>query len=235
MNATIATSLFLAGIDEAGRGPLAGPVTAACVCLPPKYKNKRICDSKQLSAQNRDELFGEIADCALAFSAVSVGPKRIDRLNILAATKLAMCLAAARVTKLLQTRNTSAQVFFLIDGNASPATTLHHDTIIKGDQKILAIAAASIIAKVTRDRLMERLESFYPGYGFEEHKGYGTELHRSRIAEHGPCRAHRHSFAGVREFVPGYVESPFVQESLFAAAAAPRSERRTSPSSRPQR
>jgi ribonuclease HII len=215
VNATSATSLFLAGIDEAGRGPLAGPVTAACVCLPPKYKNKQIADSKMLSAETRAELYDEIAGSALAVAAVSVGPRRIDRMNILAATKLAMCLAAHRVTKQLERRSRAANVYFLIDGNASPATTLAHETIIKGDQKILAISAASIVAKVTRDRLMERLETYYPCYGFVEHKGYGTELHRARIAEHGPCRVHRRTFAGVREFVQGYCESSAVQESFL--------------------
>jgi ribonuclease HII len=215
VNATVVNPLFVAGIDEAGRGPLAGPVTAACVCLPHDYSNPEISDSKKLSAEKREKLYEEIVRAALAFSAVSVGPRRIEHLNILRATKLSMQLAAARVAaQLRRGRRRRAKVYYLVDGNAPLATSLAHETIIKGDEKIQAIGAASIIAKVTRDRLMRLLDGVYPGYGFSEHKGYGTELHRSRIASLGPSRIHRRSFAGVREFVL------FTTQEVFAFEAS---------------
>ena len=206
------TELFLAGIDEAGRGPLAGPVTAACVCLPPRYKNKYITDSKKLTALEREELFDEINSVAVAASAVSVGSKRIDRINILQATRLAMRLCAHRVYAQLLSSRSEVRIYFLIDGIIKLETKLPHEAIIKGDQKIMAVAAASILAKVTRDRLMSKLGVWYPGYGLIEHKGYGTEFHRSRIAELGPSRIHRKSFGGVREFVSFSGE---LQTSIF--------------------
>ena len=201
VNATLRSSLFVAGIDEAGRGPLAGPVTAACVCLPCGYKNPEIRDSKKLSTAKREELFDEILSASLAAAAVSVGPRRIECLNILGATKLAMQLAAVRVVGKLRSRYRSAKVYFLVDGNSPLETKLAHETIIKGDQKIQAISAASIIAKVTRDRVMDIMSLRYPEYGFLEHKGYGTKFHRLKIAEFGPSRAHRKTFAGVSEYV----------------------------------
>lgn len=205
-------SFVVAGIDEAGRGPLAGPVTAACVCFPPKFKNKRITDSKRVTKDARDELFDEIRERALAYSIVSVGPRRIERYNILGATKLAMQFSAFRTMRLLEEKIGSFSIHFLIDGNAALETELSHETIVKGDQKILSISAASILAKVARDRLMARLEERYPRYGFVEHKGYGTELHREKIREHGPSRAHRRSFAGVAEY---FSPSPGCQLGMF--------------------
>jgi ribonuclease HII len=188
-------SLYLAGVDEAGRGPLAGPVTAAAVVLPPGYKNSRITDSKQLSAATRDALYEEILHAALAYSCVSVGPRRIERFNIREATRLAMTLAANRVTKAL-----GSAPHLLIDGNMLLRSNHTEEAIIKGDGLLLPIGAASIVAKVTRDRLMELLEQRYPGYQLGKHKGYGTETHRQQIQLRGPCAAHRRTFAGVREY-----------------------------------
>lgn len=193
--------LFVAGIDEAGRGPLAGPVTAACVVLPPGYRNSEITDSKKLSASARDDLYPEITSSALAWCAVSVGARRIESLNIRCATQHAMRFAAERVVRMLRQRYDGVAVspVLLIDGNMRIGTTWDEEPIIKGDGKIQAIGAASIVAKVTRDRLMQILARHYPGYEFENHKGYGTATHLERIRLSGPCRIHRRTFAGVRE------------------------------------
>ena len=199
------TAKFYGGIDEAGRGPLAGPVTAACVVLPEGYENTRITDSKKLRDREREILYGEIVDHAVAYSVVSVGPRRIERLNIRRASLLAMELAAVRVAKQLGiSRNelsTPSKIHFLIDGNAPLALNCSQESIIGGDRKVKAIAAASILAKVTRDRLMEPLERRYPGYGLSAHKGYPTKKHREAIKAHGPTRIHRKTFQGVREFL----------------------------------
>jgi len=192
---------YLAGIDEAGRGPLAGPVTAACVCLPANFKSDEITDSKKLLPKKRAELFDVVCKSALAWSVVSVGPRRIESLNILQATKLAMRLCAERVRVQIKRLDGRAEPHFLVDGNAALETTLSHETIIKGDATVLAISAASIIAKVTRDRLMERLETRYPGYGFDVHKGYGTKFHCEKIRELGPSRVHRSTFSGVSDLL----------------------------------
>lgn len=192
---------YIAGIDEAGRGPLAGPVTAACVCFRKGYRNKHICDSKQIVAEKREELFPVIQQQAIAWAIVSVGPRRIEKLNILQASKLAMRLAAEKVWRGLRFRDDNANVHFLVDGNARLETNLSHETIIKGDETKVAISAASILAKVTRDRLMASLDERYPGYGLVDHKGYATEFHRQKIRELGPSRIHRTTFAGVAEFI----------------------------------
>ncbi len=207
---------LIAGIDEAGRGPLAGPVTAACVCLPEDYQNDRITDSKKLSPQTREELFPEIQREALAWAVVSVGPRRIETLNILAATKLAMRLAAERTVRRLDRRRKPLFVHLLIDGNARLETSLSHETIVKGDEKILCIGAASILAKVVRDRLMQDLCKRYPGYEFSKHKGYGTEFHRGQIQAFGPSRAHRRTFAGVAEYVYSSPKSLVPEHELLS-------------------
>lgn len=193
-------NLFLAGIDEAGRGPLVGPVTAACVVLEPGYQNSRITDSKKLSEKVRNSLYEEIRDASLAYSVVSVGSRRIDRINILAATKLAMSLCAMKVSEKLSARfGVSGSLHCLVDGNMQIPGLSSYESIVKGDSKILLIAAASILAKVERDRLMQRLEEKYPGYGIEKHKGYPTKFHKERVKDLGPTPAHRLTFAGVRE------------------------------------
>lgn len=195
---------IIAGIDEAGRGPLAGPVTAACVVLPEGYQHPTITDSKKLSAAKRDKLFPEICEAAVAFSVISVGPRRIEQLNILQATKLAMALAALRVHAQLCRQGWGEKTLhLLIDGNQPIATHFSQETIIKGDSKELCIGAASILAKVTRDRLMERLHEHHPQYGFLEHKGYPTSFHVEQIKEFGPSKVHRRTFAGVREHYAG--------------------------------
>jgi len=193
------------GIDEAGRGPLAGPVTAAAVSLPEAYINSEINDSKKLSEHKREKLFEEIITHALAYSVVSVGPRRIETINIREATRLAMRLAADRVARILKERysNDMPPLHLVIDGNVPIDTFFSQETIIKGDEKVLSIQAASILAKVTRDRLMLRLESRYPGYGFSAHKGYPTGTHLRGLAEKGPCRVHRRTFAGVKEHFCG--------------------------------
>lgn len=193
--------IYIAGIDEAGRGPLAGPVTAACVCFPTEYQNAQITDSKKLTEKAREDLFPEICEQALAWAFVSVGPRRIETLNILQATKLAMRLSAEKVYQQLVARRRGRRVHFLVDGNARMETKLSHEAIIKGDESVLAISAASILAKVSRDRLMKKICERYPGYGLSEHKGYGTAFHREKIRELGPTRVHRRSFAGVAEFI----------------------------------
>ena len=191
----------MAGIDEAGRGPLAGPVTAATIVLPSDYRNPRVTDSKKLSARIREELFSELVSQAEAYSIVSVGPRRIEKLNIREATRLAMRLSAEKVCRELVMKGKNADVHFLIDGNMTIGGNLSQEAIVKGDSKVLSISAASILAKVTRDRLMCRLEERYPGYGLSDHKGYPTATHRENIKKFGPSRIHRRTFAGVREYI----------------------------------
>lgn len=192
---------LIAGLDEVGRGPLAGPVTAACVVFPPGYRNARITDSKKLSERAREQLFPEICRMALAFSVVSVGARRIEALNIREASRLAMKLAAERVQRSLAASQPQAVLWLMIDGNVPLATVLPQETIIKGDSKILQIAAASILAKVTRDRMMVALDQRFTIYGFAKHKGYPTHDHQAALAAHGPSRLHRRTFAGVRELL----------------------------------
>jgi ribonuclease HII len=191
------TNLIIAGIDEAGRGPLAGPVTAACVVLPRGFRDKRITDSKSVPPALREELAEKITHKALAFHIVSVGPRRIESLNILGATILAMRLAARRVRMLLSDQ----ELYFLVDGNRSIGEDFPHETIIKGDETEISISAASILAKVARDRLMHRIHQRYPAYGFASHKGYGAPDHLRSLAEHGPCKIHRTTFAPVRDIL----------------------------------
>ena len=179
----------IAGVDEAGRGPLAGPVVAAAVVLPDKYKNPEITDSKKLSAKKREQLYVQICSCALDYSIVAVGHRRIDYLNILQATRLAMRLAVARVNC----------DYVIIDGNTPIDIALPQEVIVGGDRLRLEISAASILAKVWRDRLMQLLDRRYPGYGLGKHAGYPTVSHRAAITALGPTRIHRLSFAGVRE------------------------------------
>lgn len=192
---------WIAGIDEAGRGPLAGPVTAACVCLPPGYTNPDIADSKKLKEEARDSLEVEIRKIAVMSAVVSVGHHRIDQKNIRQATRLAMRIASDRVYEGLSKKYGAGKIVFLIDGNTPIETSHTQETIVKGDDRILAISAASILAKVARDRIMGVLAEKYKGYGFEQHKGYPTAQHRTQIAALGPCRVHRRTFGGVREFI----------------------------------
>lgn len=177
----------VAGLDEAGRGPLAGPVVAAAVVFPGDYKNDRFQDSKALNARTRMQLFSEIKEAALSWSIVAVGPRRIETLNIREASREAMRLALERVDA----------AYALIDGDTPLVTNLPQQTVIQGDALITHISAASILAKVYRDRLMETLGARYPGYGLEKHAGYPTKAHKEAIVLRGPSRVHRRTFRGV--------------------------------------
>lgn len=176
----------LCGVDEAGRGPLAGPVCAAAVILPRGLIIPGLNDSKKLSEKRREQLYGEICEKAEAWAAAFASVEEIEELNILGATYLAMnrAIAALGVTPELA----------LIDGNRAEGLKYNCKCIVGGDGKCADIAAASIIAKVTRDRLMYELDEKYPGYGFAKHKGYGTAAHYAAIRELGPCAVHRPSF-----------------------------------------
>ena len=181
----------VAGVDEAGRGPLAGPVVAAAVILKDASVATRVQDSKKLSAQKREILFDEITQEAEAIGVGIVDAPDIDQMNILQATMLAMKMAIEK----LDVKPTQV----LVDGNRRPDCKFPTETIIGGDRKIAEISAASIIAKVTRDRIMIGLHREFPQYGFDVHKGYPTKQHREALVMHGPTRVHRRSFAPVRK------------------------------------
>jgi ribonuclease HII len=179
-----------AGVDEAGRGPLAGPVVVAAVILDPLQTPDGLNDSKRLSEKQREALFPQIQEQALAWSVVEVGVDEIDELNILQATLLGMQRAVESLSP--------APLLALIDGNRAPALQCEVRTIVQGDRLEPAISAASILAKVTRDRLMEDFHRRFPCYGFDRHKGYPTAEHLRLLVENGPCAIHRKSFAPVR-------------------------------------
>ena len=186
---------LVAGIDEAGRGPLAGPVVAAAVVLRPGDMIDGLADSKKLTAQRRAVLAAEIRSRAQAWAVAWASPSEIDEINILAATMLAM----RRSIECLPLMPDGVQV----DGNRLPSlvfgdTRLQGEAVVGGDGKIPAISAASIIAKTTRDGMMEFLDRVHPEYEFARHKGYGTAIHLDRLRRHGPCVQHRNSFAPVR-------------------------------------
>ena len=177
---------YICGIDEAGRGPLAGPVVAGAVILPKGLKIPYLNDSKQLSEKRREELYDIIMDQALAVGTGIVSPERIDEINILQATYEAMRHAVGEL-------KFQPQVL-LNDAVIIPDLSMIQEKIIKGDAKSLSIAAASIIAKVTRDRMMKAYHEIFPEYGFDKHKGYGSREHIERIQAIGPCPIHRRSF-----------------------------------------
>ena len=187
----------VAGVDEAGRGPLAGPVVAGCVVLPSESPYHRFRDSKKLSAAARSALFAELHECGAEIAFAVVSPQEIDRINILQASLMAMARAVA---KLAEQRATGPD-FLLVDGTFTAPVALPQKTLIKGESKSASIAAASIIAKVIRDRLMEEFHAQYPEYNFQRNKGYPTADHRRAIERFGPCSIHRRTFKGVREFV----------------------------------
>lgn len=174
------------GIDEAGRGPLAGPVFAAAVVLPLDCEIPGLNDSKKLTEKKREELFDIIVEKAISYSVASSSEKEIDDINILKATFLAM----NRAYDGLAIRPDKA----LIDGNKKPGLPCEEETVVKGDAKSMSIAAASILAKVSRDRYMLEMAKLYPQYQFEKHKGYGTTLHYQMIRENGPSEIHRMTF-----------------------------------------
>ncbi|HCQ33037.1 MAG TPA: ribonuclease HII [Verrucomicrobiales bacterium] len=182
----------VAGIDEAGRGPLAGPVTAAAVILPCGYEHALLDDSKKLTARSRDLIYEELtSDPSICWGVAFAEVEEIDALNILRATHTAMRRAAMALS--------ARPSFCLIDGLDVPGFPLDARGVVKGDGISLSIAAASIIAKVSRDRRMQELAEEFPVYGFEKHKGYGTKAHLEALREHGPCPEHRRSFAPVAE------------------------------------
>lgn len=183
----------IAGIDEAGRGPLAGPVVAAAVILPEDFTLPGLTDSKKLSASKREELFPLICAQALAYAVGLSSAATIDRINILQGTLQAMQLAVSRLKVPAD--------YLLVDGISKIPCSTPQLTIKKGDSRSLSIAAASVIAKVVRDRIMSSFARYYPQYGFAEHKGYGTTAHLAAIARFGPSPLHRKTFRGVREYV----------------------------------
>lgn len=185
---------IIAGVDEAGRGPLAGPVVAAAVVLPEGFVVEGINDSKLLSADQRDRLFGVLCEEARVGLGIET-PESIDRINILQATRLAMIAAVSQLSP--------APDHVLIDGLPIGNVSFAYTALVKGDQLSLSIAAASIVAKVTRDRMMVELDRQFPQYGFASHKGYATRRHLERLREHGPCSAHRRSFAPVQRACTG--------------------------------
>ena len=176
----------ICGIDEAGRGPLAGPVVAGAVILPKDCSILYLNDSKQVSASRREELFNEIQEKAVACAVGIVSPQRIDEINILQATYEAMHQAVEGLKVVPD--------LLLVDAVTIPAMPMKQVGIVKGDAKSVSIAAASILAKVTRDRMMVEYDSLYPEYGFAKHKGYGSKMHIEAIQEYGPCPIHRRTF-----------------------------------------
>ncbi|MEI9993533.1 MAG: ribonuclease HII [Rhizomicrobium sp.] len=186
---------LVAGVDEAGRGPLAGPVVAAAVILDRKKVPKGLNDSKQLDAETREALYAHITFSAIAVGVGEATVDEIDLINIRQATHQAM----ARAVRALS----FAPAFALVDGNDAPALPCPCDTIVEGDAKSVSIAAASIIAKVTRDRMMVALHEAHPHYGWLKNKGYGTPEHLSALNRHGPCHHHRRSFAPVHNILYG--------------------------------
>jgi ribonuclease HII len=182
----------ICGVDEAGRGPLAGPVVAAAVIFDPaRPRINGLDDSKALSAKRREELYEKITDRALAYCIASASVEEIDTINILHATMLAMKRAVEGLSVL--------PTLVKIDGNRCPVLSIRSEAVIGGDALIKQISAASILAKVTRDRMLVELHATYPMYGFDVHSGYGTPQHLKALRAHGPCVHHRRSFAPVRE------------------------------------
>ena len=177
---------IICGVDEAGRGPLAGPVYAAAVILPSDCVIEGLNDSKKLTEKKREALFDEIKEKALAYGIASADEKEIDEINILNATFLAMKRAIASLSV--------KPDLALIDGNQKPHTDIEEVTVIKGDAKSMSIAAASVLAKVSRDRFMLEMAEKYPQYEFARHKGYGTKLHYEKITQYGVCDIHRRTF-----------------------------------------
>ena len=190
---------LLAGVDEAGRGPLAGPVVAAAVILDDLKPIKGLADSKKLTTKTRDRLFDEIRAKALCFAIAEASVEEIDSLNILQATMLAM----QRAVEALRLKPTLVYV----DGNRLPILDVRAEAIVKGDEKVQEISAASILAKVHRDRMCEEMHRQYPDYGFDAHKGYGTAVHLTALQTLGPTPFHRKTFAPVTQAILAFQKS----------------------------
>ena len=187
------TDGLMAGVDEAGRGPLAGPVVAAAVILDELNPIRGLNDSKKLTAKRREALFDEIRARALCFAIAEASVQEIDAINILQATMLAMKRAVEGLRL--------PPKLVLVDGNRLPTLSIRAEAIVQGDALVPAISAASILAKVHRDRLCETMHQRYPVYGFDQHKGYGTALHMAALQAHGPADCHRLTFAPVARSV----------------------------------
>lgn len=185
---------FIAGVDEVGRGPLAGPVVAAAVILSKDFDVPGIDDSKKLTEKRREALFPLIKENALAYGIGMADHKRIDEINILEATKEAMTQAVKEAENMLKEKQSANIDHILFDAMKIPAIPLPQTSVIKGDAKSLSIAAASVLAKVTRDRMMVELAEEYPDYAFEKNKGYGTKAHYEGLEKAGPCEIHRMTF-----------------------------------------
>ena len=183
---------LICGVDEAGRGPLAGPLVVAACILPPFLRIEGINDSKQLSAKKLKELYKVIVKNALAYKIVFVTEEDVDSLNIYQATKKGMLMAIAGLK--------NKPDYALIDAMPLGELEIPHNSIIHGDARCASVAAASILAKVTRDEYMEKMDIKYPNYGFKKHKGYGTKAHMQALEKYGPCKIHRKSFAPVSKF-----------------------------------
>ncbi|MCI9182649.1 MAG: ribonuclease HII [Acholeplasmatales bacterium] len=183
---------LICGVDEAGRGPLAGPLVVAACILPPFLRIEGINDSKQLSAKKRKELYKVIVKNALAYKIVFVTEEDVDSLNIYQATKKGMLMAIAGLKH--------KPDYALIDAMPLGELEIPQNSIIHGDARCASVAAASILAKVTRDEYMEKMDIKYPNYGFKKHKGYGTKAHMQALEKYGPCKIHRKSFAPVSKF-----------------------------------
>ncbi|MDM8525710.1 ribonuclease HII [Desulfococcaceae bacterium HSG8] len=184
---------IIAGVDEAGRGPLAGPVVSAAVILPSSFPSVGVTDSKKLTPKKRDELYKEIYIHAVAVGIGIVDPIEIDRINILRASLLSMTMSVENLTPQPE--------YILIDGTFPIMSDLPQEPVPHGDRLSLSIAAASIVAKVTRDRLMARYHQDYPQFGFSGNKGYPTKAHKEAISKFGFCPIHRRTFKGVKEYV----------------------------------
>jgi len=193
------STVWICGVDEAGRGPLVGSVVAGAVVLDPNQPIIGLRDSKKLSPARREKLYAEIMQKARAWGVGQASPGEIDTLNILQATMLAMRRAIEALSERLGEWPSKA----LIDGNRCPILPIASEAIIKGDAKEPAISAASIIAKVTRDQQMQVLHVQYPQYGFNQHMGYPTEAHMQALKQYGPCEEHRRTFAPVRNLISG--------------------------------
>ena len=185
---------YIGGVDEVGRGPLAGPVVAACVVLPEDFDVPGLDDSKKLTEKRRGEMMTVIHDNALAWGLGMADEKAIDRVNILQATKEAMRIAIAQADKMLSEKTGGHLEHILFDAMKIDDVEIPQTSLVKGDARSVSIAAASIMAKVTRDAMMVKYSEEYPGYGFEKNKGYGTKQHYEGIYSQGICPIHRRSF-----------------------------------------
>ena len=204
-------AVLVAGLDEAGRGPLAGPVVAACAILPRDCGHQVFRDSKQLTALQRERLFALLHSNGAIIGVGIADPREIEAINILQASLLAMRRALAECAAANGGRTPDV---LLVDGRHRVPVAIQQLLLIKGESKSASIAAASIVAKVTRDRLMTKAHACYPQYGFDRHQGYPTKAHRQAIAAHGPCPLHRRTFRGVAEFLTPPAAPPPVLPGL---------------------